>query len=108
MGLITGLPGLRIGGWALAMTSFFSVILIPDLTQIIPGIGGSCRTLRYTSGETFWRDSKLSRCLPSCCPHTRSLGGTVQELRAFPARDRAEDAARNPDLVAAMDRLSTG
>lgn len=40
VGLLSGLPGLRIGGWALAMTSFFLVILIPDLTQIIPGIGG--------------------------------------------------------------------
>jgi branched-chain amino acid transport system permease protein len=40
IGLITGLPGLRIGGWALAMTSFFFVILIPDLSQVIPGIGG--------------------------------------------------------------------
>jgi branched-chain amino acid transport system permease protein len=41
IGFITGLPGLRIGGWALAMTSFFFVILIPDLSQMIPGIGGS-------------------------------------------------------------------
>jgi branched-chain amino acid transport system permease protein len=40
-GLITGLPGLRIGGWALAMTSFFFIIIIPDLTQLIPAIGGS-------------------------------------------------------------------
>jgi branched-chain amino acid transport system permease protein len=40
VGLVSGLPGLRIGGWALAMTSFFLVILIPTLTQIIPGIGG--------------------------------------------------------------------
>jgi len=41
LGLLSGLPGLRIGGWALAMTSFFLVILIPDLVQVIPGIGGS-------------------------------------------------------------------
>ncbi len=40
-GFITGLPGLRIGGWALAMTSFFFIIIIPDLTQLIPAIGGS-------------------------------------------------------------------
>ena len=40
-GFVTGLPGLRIGGWALAMTSFFFVIIIPDLTQTIPAIGGS-------------------------------------------------------------------
>jgi branched-chain amino acid transport system permease protein len=41
IGLVTGLPGLRIGGWALAMTSFFFIIIIPDLTQMIPAIGGS-------------------------------------------------------------------
>jgi branched-chain amino acid transport system permease protein len=41
MGLVTGLPGLRIGGWALAMTSFFFIIIIPDVTQLIPAIGGS-------------------------------------------------------------------
>jgi len=41
VGLISGLPGLRVGGWALAMASFFLVVLLPDLTQIIPGIGGS-------------------------------------------------------------------
>lgn len=41
VGLLSGLPGLRIGGWALAMTSFFLVVLIPDLVQLIPGVGGS-------------------------------------------------------------------
>jgi branched-chain amino acid transport system permease protein len=40
IGLFTGLPGLRIGGWALAMTSFFLVILIPDIVQMIPNITG--------------------------------------------------------------------
>jgi branched-chain amino acid transport system permease protein len=34
VGLITGLPGLRLGGWGLGMTSFFLVLLIPDITQI--------------------------------------------------------------------------
>jgi branched-chain amino acid transport system permease protein len=41
IGFVTGLPGLRIGGWALAMSSFFFIIIIPDLTQLIPAIGGS-------------------------------------------------------------------
>jgi branched-chain amino acid transport system permease protein len=31
MGIITGLPGLRLGGWALAITSFFVVLLIPSI-----------------------------------------------------------------------------
>jgi branched-chain amino acid transport system permease protein len=34
IGLVSGYPGLRIGGWALAMTSFFLVLLIPDLVNI--------------------------------------------------------------------------
>lgn len=41
IGFVIGLPGLRIGGWALAMTSFFFVIIIPDITEMIPAIGGS-------------------------------------------------------------------
>jgi branched-chain amino acid transport system permease protein len=34
IGLVTGYPGLRLGGWALAMMSFFLVLLIPDLVNI--------------------------------------------------------------------------
>jgi branched-chain amino acid transport system permease protein len=34
IGLVSGIPGLRLGGWALAMTSFFLVLLIPDLVNI--------------------------------------------------------------------------
>jgi len=34
VGFVTGLPGLRLGGWGLGMTSFFLVLLIPDITQI--------------------------------------------------------------------------
>lgn len=53
IGLVTGLPGLRIGGWALAMTSFFFVILIPDLTQMIPGIGGTVGIFGLPQPEIF-------------------------------------------------------
>ena len=35
LGLLTGYPGLRLGGWALAMTSFFLVLLVPDLVNIL-------------------------------------------------------------------------
>jgi branched-chain amino acid transport system permease protein len=35
VGLVSGYPGLRLGGWALAMTSFFLVLLIPDLVNIL-------------------------------------------------------------------------
>ncbi|WP_345424028.1 ABC transporter permease subunit [Pseudonocardia xishanensis] len=35
LGTITGLPALRIGGWSLAVTSFFLVILIPDIVDLL-------------------------------------------------------------------------
>jgi branched-chain amino acid transport system permease protein len=42
VGLLTGIPGLRLNSWSLAMTSFFLVLLIPDLLQIFSGpTGGS-------------------------------------------------------------------
>ncbi len=34
IGLISGIPGLRLGGWSLAMTSFFLILLIPDVLSI--------------------------------------------------------------------------
>lgn len=34
VGVITGVPGLRLGSWSLGMTSFFLVLLIPDLTEM--------------------------------------------------------------------------
>ena len=35
VGLLTGAPGLRLGGWMLAIGSFFLVLLIPDLVAIV-------------------------------------------------------------------------
>ena len=34
VGFISGVPGLRLGGWSLAMTSFFLILLIPDILSI--------------------------------------------------------------------------
>ena len=34
VGIITGIPGLRLGSWSLAMTSFFLVLLVPDVLSI--------------------------------------------------------------------------
>lgn len=34
IGVITGVPGLRMGSWSLAMTSFFLVLLVPDVVSI--------------------------------------------------------------------------
>jgi branched-chain amino acid transport system permease protein len=43
LGLLTGIPGLRLGNWALAMTSFFLVLLVPDILQ----------ALSHQTGGTF-------------------------------------------------------
>ncbi|NIH83884.1 ABC transporter permease subunit [Amycolatopsis granulosa] len=40
VGLITGVPGLRLGSWSLAMTSFFLVLLVPDLLTIFADATG--------------------------------------------------------------------
>jgi len=40
VGFLVALPALRIGGWSLAMASFFLVITIPDFTQIFQGPTG--------------------------------------------------------------------
>jgi branched-chain amino acid transport system permease protein len=34
MGILTGVPGLRVGGWLLAVSSFFLVLLIPPVLNI--------------------------------------------------------------------------
>jgi branched-chain amino acid transport system permease protein len=35
VGILTGIPGLRLGSWSLAMTSFFLVLLVPDVVTIL-------------------------------------------------------------------------
>ena len=40
VGLITGIPGLRLGNWSLAMTSFFLVLIVPDLVSLFPNQTG--------------------------------------------------------------------
>lgn len=35
VGLLSGVPGLRLGGWALAMTSFFLVLLVPQILDLL-------------------------------------------------------------------------
>lgn len=34
VGIVTGIPGLRLGSWSLAMTSFFLVLMVPDILSI--------------------------------------------------------------------------
>jgi branched-chain amino acid transport system permease protein len=40
IGVVSGVPGLRLGGWSLAMVSFFLVLLIPDFVSIFQGETG--------------------------------------------------------------------
>lgn len=41
LGLISGIPGLRLGGWMLATSSFFLVLLVPDVVDIFrDALGG--------------------------------------------------------------------
>ena len=40
VGFISGIPGLRLGGWSLAMTSFFLILLIPDVLSIFKDATG--------------------------------------------------------------------
>ena len=40
IGLIISLAGIRMGGWSLAMTSFFLVLLVPDIAQIFSSATG--------------------------------------------------------------------
>ncbi len=35
VGLVSGVPGLRLGGWSLAMTSFFLVLLVPHFLDLL-------------------------------------------------------------------------
>ncbi|QTV79065.1 ABC transporter permease subunit [Microbacterium sp. NIBRBAC000506063] len=34
IGLLSGIPGLRLGSWSLAMTSFFLILMVPDVLSI--------------------------------------------------------------------------
>ncbi|PWJ27068.1 amino acid/amide ABC transporter membrane protein 2 (HAAT family) /amino acid/amide ABC transporter ATP-binding protein 1 (HAAT family) [Branchiibius hedensis] len=36
VGLVTGIPGLRLGSWSLAMTSFFLILIVPDVLSMFP------------------------------------------------------------------------
>jgi branched-chain amino acid transport system ATP-binding protein/branched-chain amino acid transport system permease protein len=41
IGFLSGVPGLRLAGWALAYTSFFLVLIIPDMASAFPNQTGS-------------------------------------------------------------------
>lgn len=54
VGLVSGIPGLRLGGWSLAMTSFFLILLIPDVLSIFKGATGGRNGLAGIKGGTLF------------------------------------------------------
>jgi branched-chain amino acid transport system permease protein len=53
-GLISGIPGLRLSRWSLALVSFFFVLLIPSLVQIFSGSTGGANGLIGILAPTFF------------------------------------------------------
>lgn len=45
VGLFTGIPGLRLGGWSLAMLTFFLVLIIPNLVEVLEHFTGGTNGL---------------------------------------------------------------
>ena len=45
VGLITGIPGLRLGGWSLAMLTVFLVLIIPNLVKVLESFTGGTNGL---------------------------------------------------------------
>ncbi|WP_029144883.1 ABC transporter permease subunit [Microbacterium luticocti] len=54
VGLISGVPGLRLGGWSLAMTSFFLILLVPDVLSMFKGITGGRNGMSGIASPTFF------------------------------------------------------
>ncbi|MFC0861412.1 ATP-binding cassette domain-containing protein [Sphaerimonospora cavernae] len=54
VGLLSGIPGLRLGGWSLAMTSFFLILLVPDILAIFSKQTGGRNGLSGIEGPTLF------------------------------------------------------
>lgn len=54
VGFISGIPGLRLGGWSLAMTSFFLILLIPDVLSIFKDVTGGRNGLTGIRAATLF------------------------------------------------------
>lgn len=57
VGFISGIPGLRLGGWSLAMTSFFLILLIPDVLSIFKEATGGRNGLSGIRPATLFGES---------------------------------------------------
>lgn len=54
LGFISGLPGFRLSGWALALSSFFLVLLIPNLVSIFEAETGGHRGIIGIIGPSLF------------------------------------------------------
>jgi branched-chain amino acid transport system permease protein len=54
VGVVTGIPGLRLNSWSLAMTSFFLVLIIPNLLQIFSSQTGGTNGLSGIQAATLF------------------------------------------------------
>ena len=61
VGIVTGIPGLRLGSWSLAMTSFFLVLLVPDVLNMLQGSTGGSLGLTGIANATFAGSKLTSR-----------------------------------------------
>ena len=53
LGGLTALPGLRLGSWALAITSFLLVVITPDVLVIFQGVTGGNNGLPLSQPQLF-------------------------------------------------------
>ncbi|WP_210416752.1 branched-chain amino acid ABC transporter ATP-binding protein/permease [Microcella pacifica] len=61
VGLISGIPGLRLGGWSLAMTSFFLILLVPDVLSLFKSETGGRNGLSGIRPATLFGEMIDSR-----------------------------------------------
>ena len=54
VGVVTGIPGLRLNSWSLAMTSFFLVLIIPDVLQVFSSQTGGSNGLSGIQAVTLF------------------------------------------------------
>ncbi|MFC5751325.1 ATP-binding cassette domain-containing protein [Actinomadura rugatobispora] len=110
-GLLTGIPGLRLSRWALALVSFFYVLLVPELLKLFESETGGTAGLAGILAPTFFgwplgttgfyvvavvvtllwlllqrnlivsRFGQFLRILSASPTLTESLGGSVYRLR---------------------------
>lgn len=56
IGLVSGIPGLRLGGWSLAMVAFFMVIIIPNVVQVLDKFTGGSLGLSTPAATMFGQE----------------------------------------------------